>query len=118
MIVYVIEDDRAVRSALTVFLEEEGYDVCPFGNAASFLAGATPTADDLILLDLGLPDISGTELHALLRKKGVTSQVVAISGLRSGPFEAAVQEIKPIAAFRKPLDLPALLSGMTAALRT
>lgn len=118
MIIHVIEDDRAVRSALTVFLEEEGYCVFAYEDAGAFLDRAAPRPTDVILLDIGLPDMPGADLHARLRVRGVEAPVLAISGLRAGPYEAAIRRIRPAGAYRKPLDLTALLSGIGLAHRT
>lgn len=114
MKIFVIEDDGAVRAALSVFLEGEGYAVDAYRDASSFLANAEPGPRDLILLDLGLPDMPGSEVCGELRRRGVHAKVMAISGLKVGPYEAAIRRIGPIAAFRKPLNLPALLADIAA----
>ncbi|MEL6322686.1 MAG: response regulator [Pseudomonadota bacterium] len=112
MLIHLIEDDAAVRAALSVFLEEEGYRVAAFPNATSFFSQADPQSNDLIVLDVGLPDMPGPEVCDLLRARGVKAKIMAISGLKVGPYEAAIRRIAPIAAFRKPLNLPDLLASI------
>ncbi|MEO1994391.1 MAG: response regulator transcription factor, partial [Planctomycetaceae bacterium] len=73
--VLIVEDEDSIRDAVTFMLRREGYEVraVPDGNAA--MAAFLNEGTDLILLDLMLPGMSGTELCQTIRK---TSQVPII----------------------------------------
>lgn len=63
----VVDDDPRISSALADALQTNGYDVMTAASAAAALQ-AEPV--DLVLLDLGLPDMDGLDLCTELRKKG------------------------------------------------
>ncbi|ADB34792.1 two component transcriptional regulator, winged helix family [Kribbella flavida DSM 17836] len=73
--VLVVEDDLKVRNALLRALTERGYATSSAGEGLSGLSELTHGSPDLVLLDLGLPDIEGGELLRMLR---VVSQVPVI----------------------------------------
>lgn len=113
--VFVVEDDNAVREGLRAVLGGEGYDVRCYPDALEFLASAIPTNADVVVLDVGLPDLFGDGVAALLGEAGLRPRIIVISGLRRGAYEAAVRRIAPEAAFRKPLNLRALLRRLETA---
>jgi two-component system, OmpR family, KDP operon response regulator KdpE len=73
----VVEDDERIRSALIRALRERGHAV---SSAASALAGLQLAVDerpDLVVLDLGLPDLDGRELLRMLRAVSAVPVIVA-----------------------------------------
>ena len=73
----VVEDDERIRTALIRSLRERGHVV---SSAATGLAGLRQAVDDhpdLVLLDLGLPDLDGTELLRMLRAVSAVPVIVA-----------------------------------------
>jgi DNA-binding response OmpR family regulator len=73
--VLFIEDDRAIRTALRLALEDEGYDVCEAADGRSGLSTLASGGIDVVLLDLRLPDLSGFDVCREIR---TTSQVPVI----------------------------------------
>lgn len=73
--VLFIEDDRAIRAALRLALEDEGYDVREAGDGRSGLADLASGGVDVVLLDLRLPDMSGFDVCREIRS---SSQVPVI----------------------------------------
>jgi two-component system, OmpR family, KDP operon response regulator KdpE len=65
--VLIIDDDRDLRNVCRVGLEAFGYDVMTAGDAKDGLAEAAVHAPDVIVLDLGLPDMDGVELCRRIR---------------------------------------------------
>jgi len=66
-----IEDDTAIRTALRLALEDEGYTVREAKDGAEGLAKFAETTPDLVLLDLRLPDISGFDVCRQLRQHSI-----------------------------------------------
>jgi two-component system KDP operon response regulator KdpE len=65
--VLIIDDDRDLRNVCRVGLEALGYEVLTAGNAHDGLSEAAVRAPDVIVLDLGLPDMDGIELCRRIR---------------------------------------------------
>ena len=66
--VLLVEDERQMRRFLRLTLQSEGYAVIEAETAAEGLSQATMRNPDIILLDLGLPDMDGLEVIAKLRE--------------------------------------------------
>ena len=79
-LVLLVEDDHAVRAAMVRAMREAGHVVQPVGTALDALRTITEASIDIIVLDLGLPDLDGFEALRLLR--GVSDVPVIIATAR------------------------------------
>ena len=68
--VLVVDDEQALRRVITLNLISRGYQVSSVGTGTAALQLASPGSPDLMLLDLGLPDIDGTEVIRQMRQQG------------------------------------------------
>ncbi len=84
--VYLVDDDEAVRNALTLLLETVGLKVRSFASPETFLAQATGLTPGCLILDIRMPAISGLKLQEKLTDQGITWPTVVISG--HGDIEA------------------------------
>lgn len=75
--VLLIEDDAAIRTALTRGLRERGHAVSSSGTGMDGLRQALAEHPDLVVLDLGLPDLDGGEVLRMLRAVSRTPVIVA-----------------------------------------
>jgi DNA-binding response OmpR family regulator len=73
----VVEDDERIRSALIRALRERGHAVSSAGTALEGLRQAVDGRPDLVVLDLGLPDMDGRELLRMLRAVSAVPVIVA-----------------------------------------
>ena len=80
-LVLLVEDDHAVRTAMTGAMRDAGHVVQPVGTALDALRTVTDDHVDLVVLDLGLPDLDGFEALRLLR--GVSDVPVIIATART-----------------------------------
>jgi len=71
-----IEDDEAIRTALRLVLEDEGYEVAVAGDGETGLKMFSQIDPDLVLLDLRLPDISGFEVCRSIRRTSITPVIM------------------------------------------
>lgn len=95
--VYLVEDDAAVRDALTQLLEAEGLRVRAFASAEEYLEAYRASLRGCLLVDLRLPGLSGLEMHDVLSERGSELPVIFLTGhgdvpssvraLRSGAFD-------------------------------
>jgi two-component system response regulator RegX3 len=65
--ILVVEDDRLLRNSLTIRLESEGYAVEAAQDGREALESARGHPPDLVLLDIGLPDLNGLDVARLLQ---------------------------------------------------
>lgn len=70
--IVIVEDDLDIARLLTLELQEAGYDVHAFDGGMRGLAGIRELKPDLIVLDLGLPDVSGAEIARRVRRTEAT----------------------------------------------
>ncbi len=77
--VVVVDDDRALRHALSTLLREAGYDVVQASDGREALASLAREPADLILLDLGLPGMSGLDVLKEVRARALPPRVVVIT---------------------------------------
>jgi len=103
-VVYVVDDDEAVRDSLKWLLEGINYSVRTFDSAESFLAGFDPQAIACLVLDVRMPGMSGLELQEDLLARKVDLPLIFITG--HGDVPMAVNTMKKGAAdfIEKPFD--------------
>ncbi|MEO6501169.1 MAG: response regulator transcription factor [Jatrophihabitantaceae bacterium] len=75
--VLLVEDDAAIRTALTRALGEHGHVVVAVGSGMPALSSAVELKPDVMLLDLGLPDIDGSDILSMLRAVSEIPVIVA-----------------------------------------
>ena len=91
-IVYVIDDDKAVRDSLKLLIESVGYCVVAYGGALNFLEAYDEDQPGCIILDIRMPDMSGLELQASLNAMHCILPIIFITG--HGDVPMAVRAIK------------------------
>jgi CheY-like chemotaxis protein len=100
----VVDDDVFLLRAVADLLEEEGYDVHTASNGFSAMRRAVELRPDVILLDLRLPERSGSEVLGELRTSAATRDmaVVVVSGYPDGLSDAQMADLDGLVA--KPFD--------------
>ena len=115
-VVYVVDDDDAVRNAVSLLFRTADLEVETFASAAAFLAGADLERRCCVLLDIRMPGMTGTDLHDELRGRGVRVPVIFITG--HGDIPRAVEAMRKGAYdfIEKPFDDEHVLSLVLSAL--
>ena len=75
--IFLVEDDQAIRSALTRSLSDRGHAVRTASRALDGLRDIVAWAPDVVVLDLGLPDLDGSELLKMLRAVSEVPVIIA-----------------------------------------
>src|ERR1700738_1232117 len=111
-LVFVVEDDDAVREALERVLRSAGFRVKLFNSASDFLLAHNPDDSGCLILDVGLPGLSGLDLQQELIKAGIYIPTIFITG--HGDIRMSVHAIKSgaIEFLTKPIDPTDLLSAV------
>jgi DNA-binding response OmpR family regulator len=117
--ILIVEDEAMLREAFRLMLEDSGYQVQEAGTAAEARAVVRANPPELILLDLGLPDVSGLELARELSQDPDTAHViiVALTGRVGAEEKQACLEAGCTAYFAKPLSPRELLKRLPELLR-
>ena len=113
----VVDDETPIRRLLRVGLSSEGYAICEASNGKMAVDVARADQPDLILLDLGLPDIAGHDLLRQWRADGLTTPIIILS---SRTDEAGIVEALELGAddyVTKPFGMKELLARIRVALR-
>ncbi len=115
-LVYIVDDDDAVRDSLELLLASAGFDTKTFESAQAFLAFARPAGAACLLSDIRMPGMSGLELLEAVREGENGCPVVLITG--HGDVPLAVDAMKRGAHdfIEKPFDDERLISAISAAL--
>jgi len=98
-----------VKRSFEILLEAAGMEFKSFGSAELFLSGATPTVNDLLLLDISLPGMSGLDLLCKLQKENKNAPAIVISALDDAHSREGCKKYGVKAFLRKPIDSEALI---------
>jgi two-component system KDP operon response regulator KdpE len=114
--VLVVDDEPPIRKLLRMGLSAQGYDVldAPNGKTALELLDEKP---NLVILDLGLPDIDGLELLRRIRHRQEGLPVVVLSSRGDEAGKVAALDLGADDYVTKPFGMDELLARMRAALR-
>ena len=114
--VLVVDDDRALARALSINLKARGYDVDVALTGAEALASASSRPPDVVVLDLGLPDLDG--LQVLQGLRGWTNVPVLVLSAREEQAEkVAALDAGADDYVTKPFGMDELLARLRAAVR-
>lgn len=114
--ILLVEDDPSVQAALVHALTDRGFAVVPLGTAVDALRSVTERVPDIVILDLGLPDLDGSAALRMLR--GVTNVPVIIATARGD--ERSVVDLLNAGAddyVVKPFSSEQLVARISALLR-
>jgi len=114
--VLVVDDEPPIRKLLRMGLSAEGYQVidAPSGKAALELISQKP---DLIILDLGLPDIQGLELLRTMRERNEGVPIVVLSSRADESAKVQALDFGADDYVTKPFGMNELLARIRAAVR-
>jgi CheY-like chemotaxis protein len=118
-VILLVEDNETIRSAFSILLEESGYHMHGAGSAAEAIRAVEACTPDLVLMDLGLPDVGGVELTRQLKAREDTRDVpvVALTGRAMEADRAACMEAGCVGYMLKPIDTRQLLRELAEYLR-
>lgn len=91
-VVFVVDDDPAMRDSLRWLIESTGARVETYGDAQTFLAAIRPDLPGVIILDVRMPGMSGLDLQAELLRRGIRLPTIVITGHAEVPM--AVRAVK------------------------
>jgi two-component system, OmpR family, KDP operon response regulator KdpE len=114
--VLVVEDDRALRQALAINLRARQYDVTAVDDGGAALAAAASHPPDVVILDLGLPDMDGNEVIQGLRGWS-QAPIIVLSARTTQGDKVVALDVGADDYMTKPFGMDELLARLRAALR-
>jgi DNA-binding response OmpR family regulator len=115
--ILVVEDEEKIRSALTDFLEFQGFNVEQAVDGIQAEQIVSTKKFDLILLDLMLPKISGEQLCARWRQQGLQTPIIMLTAKGQEKDKIAGLELGADDYITKPFSLEELQARIKAVLR-
>jgi FixJ family two-component response regulator len=113
--VFVVDDDPAVRKAVSRVLRSAGIEVVVFGSPVEFLAAHDPHAPGCLLLDVEMPQLNGLDLQRALRGQGATLPIIFLSGHADIPISVQAMKAGATDFLTKPVRDDVLLASVSAA---
>jgi two-component system response regulator MprA len=115
--VLVVDDDAAIRRMLERTLAAEGYEVAVASGGGAALASIERSAPELVVLDVGLPDLDGLAVSRRLRDKGLGIPVLMLTARDAVPDRVAGLDAGADDYLVKPFATEELLARVRALLR-
>jgi len=115
--VLVIEDDPAIRRFLRTSLTAQGYLVTDAEDGTAGLGQLRQSAVDILVLDLGLPDINGLDIIERVRGQGSAIPIVVLSSRSDEAGKVKALDLGADDYITKPFGIDELLARLRAALR-
>ena len=114
--ILVIDDEPPIRKLLRTGLGTQGYDILDAPNAKAALA-LLAEKPDLVILDLGLPDMQGLDLLRLIRERDERVPIVILSSREDDKAKVQALDLGADDYVTKPFGMEELLARIRAALR-
>jgi len=111
--IFVIDDDRSVRTSLARLMRVSGFKVEAFDTPELFLERVTVDWIGCVLLDMSLPHVPGLQVQARLKERGIDLPVIAMSARDDEHVRETARELGARFFLRKPIDDHALLDAIS-----
>jgi FixJ family two-component response regulator len=115
-IVFVVDDDRAVREGTRSLIESVGLRVETFRTAQEFLSSPRPDAPGCLVLDVRMPGLSGLDLQRELADAGTPIPIVFITGHSDVPIAVQAMKAGAVEFLTKPFRDQQLLDAVQQAI--
>jgi len=116
-VVYLVDDEFAIRDSLALLIESTGQTVRSFESAEEFLNNYVPDQPGCLLLDVRMPLMTGHELQAELLNRGINIPIIFISGHADIADSAKAFRSGAIDFLEKPFDNDVLLERISEAIK-
>lgn len=116
-VVYIVDDDEAVRVSMRWLLESVGHKVQMFANGREFLSGADPRGPGCVLLDIRMPYMGGFELQDSLHAAGFRLPIIFLTAHGDIPMTVRAMKGGAYDFLEKPFNDQELLDKVGGALQ-
>ena len=117
-LIYIVDDDDAVRDSLEALLLAEGFDVVGFGSVEAFLADGDASSADCCLLDVRMPGKDGLTLLSELDDDAASLPIIVMTGHGDVPMAVKAMKLGAVDFIEKPFDTNVMLTTIRSALQS
>jgi FixJ family two-component response regulator len=114
-IVFVVDDDAAIREGLESLIRSVGYEVVTFATARAFLIAPLIDRPSCLVLDIRMPGLSGLDLQSELGRRDVTIPIIFITGHGDIPMSVQAMKAGAVEFLTKPFRHQQLLDAIRMA---
>lgn len=114
--VFVVDDDVSVRTALKRLIKSVGYKVTTFITAQEFLEYDHPQIPSCLVLDIRMPGLSGLELQEKMATQGLIIPIIFITGHGNIPTSVRAMKAGAVDFLEKPFDDQVFLDAIHQAI--
>jgi len=115
-VVFIVDDDDAVRDSLGRLLESAGFTVMRYPSAEAFLLDFDPLRVGCLLLDVSMPGMSGLELADILAARGTPMETVYLTAHGDIPMTVRAMRGGAVDFLEKPAPVETLIARLREAL--
>ena len=113
LLVHIVDDDESVRKGLSRLMRSAGIESRAYESPERFLAEVRNESNACILMDITMPRMSGLELAAQLKEKGIALPVIAISARDDDEMRQLARDLGVRFFLRRPVDDQALIDAIS-----
>ena len=107
--VYILDDDPSVIRAFEILLKSAGMEYQSFSNVQDFLTRFDPDKENILILDINLPGMNGTELIKMLDHYDISIPIIVVTAYDEPHTREICSKYGVKAYLRKPVDGEALI---------
>lgn len=115
-IVFVVDDDVAVRQSVELLLHSAGWQSAMFASAMEFLGSPRPLSPSCLILDVLLPDLNGLDLQERITAERSNMPIIFITGFGDVPMTVRAMKGGAVEFLTKPFRDDVLLAAIASAL--
>ena len=116
--VFVVDDDDAVRASILNLLAAEGFEARGFAAGTAFIGAARPDSAACLVCDMKMPELGGLEVAAEMARQGSGIPIIFMTGFGSIPMTVQAMKAGAIEFLTKPVAPDELLRAVRDGLRT
>jgi len=102
--ILIIDDERAIRETLEMFLREKGYEVATSEDGEEGLTSVDRERPDIVILDIRLPGMDGLEVLRRIKERGEDIHVIMITAYPDAETARQAKKSGAYECIHKPLD--------------
>ncbi len=114
--VLIVDDDPSVLRSLKRLVSASGFNVSAFNKPSDLLASETPKSNACMVVDIGLPEMTGVAMCEILKTLGRGLPTVFITGRTDARTQTLAAQSDPVAVLFKPFEQEPLLDAIARAL--